>query len=85
MSKFIPEREINPRSLGGVFLDGEVGPGSDLAGGEVLDFDGGADGADEADGVAELLLPRDFRGFRVGCIGGHGGAFELQLQLQIGV
>ena len=58
-----------PGCLGGVLLDGEAGPSEDLAGGEVLDLDGGGDDADEADGVAEVLLPRNLRWLRVRHVG----------------
>jgi len=46
-SEIVPESEVYQTSLCGTFLDGEAGPGDDLAGGEVLDFDGYGDDADE--------------------------------------
>jgi len=70
-SEIVPESEVYQTSLSGAFLDGEAGPGDDLARGKVLDFDGYGDDADEVDGVAELLLPRNLGGLRVrrGCHG----------------
>jgi len=61
----VPESEVYQRSLGGAFLDREAGPGDYFAGWEMLDFDGDGDDADEVDGVAELLLPRNLGGLRV--------------------
>lgn len=54
-----------PGGIGGRLLDGEAGPGEDLAGGQVLDFDGNADDADEVHRIAELLLPLNLRRSRV--------------------
>jgi len=64
-SEIVPESKAYQRSLRDAFLDGEAGPGDDLARGEVLDFDGYGDDADEVDGIAELLLPRNLGGLRV--------------------
>lgn len=82
MGEVVPESEVDEGGLGGVFLDGEAGPGQDFAGGEVFYLDGGGDKADEVDGVAKLLLPRNLGGLRWGrrSIGhGIGGALQLQL------
>jgi hypothetical protein len=54
-----------PGGEGGGLLDGEAGPGEGFAGGQVLDFDGGAHGADELNRVAVLLPPRDLRRPRI--------------------
>lgn len=63
--EIVPESEVYQRSLGGIFLDREAGPGDYFSGWEVLDFDGDGDDADEVDGVPELLLPRNLGRLRV--------------------
>lgn len=65
MGQLIPECQIDPGGIGGGLLDGEAGPGEDLAATEVLDLDRCADDPDQADGVGELLAPGDLRRPRV--------------------
>lgn len=74
---------MNPRNLRSVFLNGETGPSNSFTRRKVFDFDGVSNETDEIDGVAEVFIPWNLRGFRVCSIGDGIGAIELQFEISM--